>query len=323
MNVWALIPLITCIAYIVLLALSLQFVRRRANRIFGVFLAVAAFWSFASFMLHLNAFPGQALFLNEALTVALIATMIIYYHFVRAYTDRPPGLVLYIGYGLLVVLAVLSFSGYIVQYAYVIDGVLYHSLGASIYFIGGISLAYVGSVIFLLVKKYRSSFDPSDRNRTMYLIVGWSILVLLTYTNLIPAVAGFPLDHMGSLANAFIISYAISRFHLLDIRLVARRGLTYFILISALIGTYIGAIFLGFRIFPEQPTSVIVSGATVIVLLLALLASPLRYIIGEGIDRLFYRGTYIYRQALLSFSSKMGNILNLDELAKEMLPAMT
>jgi len=53
------------------------------------------------------------------------------------------------------------------------------------------------------------------------------------------------------------------------------------------------------------------------------MARPLRYAIQEGIDRLFYRGTYEYRQTLLSFSSKMGNILNLKDLAGEMLPAIT
>ena len=323
MTIWALIPLITCLAYITLFVLALQFVERRANKVFTFYLAAAAVWSFTSFMLHLNAFPQQALFWNEALTVALIGTMITYYYFVRAYTDRPAGIGLYIGYGLLLVLAVLCFSGYIVQYSYVVDGVLYHSLGVSIYFIGGVSLAFIGSVIFLLVKKYRSSIDPIDRNRTMYLMVGWSILVVLSYTNLIPAVAGFPLDHIGSLINALIISYAISKFHLLDIKLVVRTGLTYFILIGALIGIYIGAIFLGFWLFPEQPVSSIVSVATVIALLLALMARPLRHVLQDAVDRFFYRGTYAHRRALLSFSSKMGGILNLDELAKEMLPAMT
>ncbi|GAI81015.1 unnamed protein product [marine sediment metagenome] len=40
------------------------------------------------------------------------------------------------------------------------------------------------------------------------------------------------------------------------------------------------------------------------------------------VDQLFYRGTYSYRQALLSFNSKMGNIINLNELADEMLPTI-
>ncbi|GAI46478.1 unnamed protein product, partial [marine sediment metagenome] len=63
--------------------------------------------------------------------------------------------------------------------------------------------------------------------------------------------------------------------------------------------------------------------AAFLVLLLVLLARPLRYIIQEWVDRFFYRETYKHRQMLLGFSSKMGNILNLNELASEMLPAVT
>ena len=319
MSIWALIPLITCLAFIVLFILALQSTERRIIKIFAFYLAVAATWSFTSFMLHLNAFPKQALFWNEILVIALVWTVIAYYHFARAYTNRPSGIGLYVGYALLSVLAVLSLSGYIVQYSYVTDGVLYHSLGTSIYFIGAISLAFIGAVIYLLVKKYRSSTDPVGRNRTAYLIVGWSILIVLSYTNLIPILARFPLDHIGSLINAAIISYAILRFHLLDIKFVMRRSLAYSILAGTLIGIYTGVVFLGFNLFPTQPVSTVIALATIMTLVLAIVASPLRYVVQESIDRLFYRGTYQYRQALLGFSSKMGNILNLNELANEML----
>jgi diguanylate cyclase (GGDEF)-like protein/putative nucleotidyltransferase with HDIG domain len=322
-TIWAAIPLVTCIAYIILLLMTLPSVGRRVNRIFALYLGVAAVWSFTSFMLHLNAFEGQALLWNELLTAALVWTLIAYYHFIRAYADKPGGLGVYVGYALVVVLAALCLRGNIVQYAYVKDGILYHSLGNSIYFIGAVSLAFSVGVIILLVRKYRTSFDPIDRNRTMYLITGWVILVLLSYTNLIPAVAGFPLDHIGSLINILIISYAISQLRLLDIRFLARRGLTYLILISVIVGIYLGAVIIGQEFFPAQPTYTIVLLATILVLLLTLAARPLRETIQEGIDRLFYRETYDSRQALLSFSTKVGNIINLNELADEMLPRIT
>ena len=53
-------------------------------------------------------------------------------------------------------------------------------------------------------------------------------------------------------------------------------------------------------------------------LVVVLLAGPLRHYIQELIDRIFYGRTYKYRRALLTFSKKMGNIINLDELASRM-----
>jgi len=274
-------------------------------------------------MLHLDAFPQQALFWNEALAVALIWTLITYYHFVRIYTNNPPGKEIFIGYLLLLVLAVLCFTGYIVQYAYVIDGVLYHSLGNALYFIGAASLTFIGAGLYLLIKKYRSSTDPADRNRTMYLMIGWSILILLSYSNLIPAVAGLPLDHIGSFINVLIIAYTISRFRLLDIRFVVRRGLAFALALIPIAAIYVSGLWITFKFYPGLPFYTLLLLSVTLAILLALVILPLRMPIQVFVDRFFYRETYDHRQSLLSFTSKMGYILNLDQLATEMLQTLS
>jgi hypothetical protein len=315
------------VTYIALCAVANQSVgkpaNRKANRLFVIYLVVAASWSFSAFMLHLNAFPTLSLFWNEILTVALVGTLITYYHFVRVYTNRVGGTFLYIGYVMLTILAYLSLSGRIVEYSYISDGRLVHSLGNSIYLIGILSFIYIVAVILLLIGRYRTTTDPIDRNRTIYLISGWSVLVFMTYTNLIPVLAPLPLAHLGNLFNAVIIAYAVSRFHLLDIKFVIRRGLTYFVLITSLIAIYIGAIFLGYNVMSTQPTISFVTLATVLALLLTLIANPLEHFIQEGVDHIFYWDTYHYRQTLLFFYTKMSNTLDLEELANEILPTVT
>ncbi len=324
MNIWAAIPLVTCIFYFILLVFILQQVQRRANKIFAFYVGIAAFWSFSSFMLHLDGVRAeQTLLWNQILVVALVWTLIAYYHFVRSYTNQTGGRGLYIGYIILVLLAVFAFSGNIIEYSYVTDGTLYHELGASLYFLMAFMLIYAGAIFVQLIRKYRSSTDPIDRNRTMYLLAGWSVLALLTLTNGIPALAGLPLDHMGSLINALIISYAISRLHLLNIRLVARRGLSYFILVGFIVGVAALYITFGYTFFAEKPMILTVSLSTLFILLLIIAARPISNLVERNIDRLFYRRTYDYRRALLSFNDKMGNILDLDALAKELLPSIT
>ena len=323
MTTWTLIPLITCISSILVFILVLQYTERRISRYFAYFLGAAAIWSFISFTLRLNAFPEQALFWNQLLVIAFFWTIITYYHFIRTYAGQPRGNGILIGYALLAVLTILSLNGYIVQDAYVIDGGLHSDLGISGYLITAVGLAYFGSIVYQLLTRYLSSADLIERNRTMYLIAGCGILVALTYVTLIPPLAGLPIDHIGSLINIMVVAYAISQFHLLDTKLVVRRGLAYFISIAALIGLYLGVLIAGFKFFPEQPVSSVLLGATIVTLLLALMASPVRFVIEEGIDRIFYRGTYDHRQALLSFGVKMSNILNLEQLAQAMLPEIT
>ena len=325
-NLWAIIPLISCLAFTALFILVLQQARRLVDKVFALFLFASGVWSFTSFMLVLNPSTSSPslLFWNVMVIVAIPWVAICYYHFVRAYNNKPGGIGLYLGYTFVLAILGLGLAGYVVKSAHMVDGYLYHDIAPWDYVIAAVLVPFLAIIIIMLAQRYRSSIDPIDRNRTMYLITGWSILLVISYiTPFTPALKGLPTDHLGNLANALIIGYAISRFQLLDIKLVVRRGLTYFILVGAIIGVYIGAIFLSRNLFPEQPVSGIIALATVVALVLALMARPLRYAIQEGIDRLFYRGTYEHRQSLLSFSSKMGNILNLDELAKEMLPAMT
>jgi len=323
-TIWALIPLTTSIAYVLLLILVLPSVGRNVNRSFAFYLAIAAAWSFTSFMLHLNAFPQQALLWNELLAVALIWTLVAYYHFIRIYIGRGGGLGVYLGYALLGIMAFFSLRGEVVKDASVVDGVLHNQYGGvAAYLIGAVSLGFIAAVLVHLITRYRTSVDPTDRNRTLYLIGGWVILVLLTYANFIPTVAGLPLDHMGSLVNAMIITYAISRLRLLDIRYLMRSGLVYFFVTCLLGGTYAGVFVVGQVALPGQPIYVTVVMAALAVVLIALAARPLRMAIQEGIDRVFYRETYSYRQALLSFSTRAGSIIDINQLADQMLPAVS
>jgi diguanylate cyclase (GGDEF)-like protein/putative nucleotidyltransferase with HDIG domain len=322
-TIWALIPLITCFAYIVLFCFSLPSIKKRINGVFCLYLAVAAIWSFTAFMLHLNAFPMQALFWNEATTVALVWTLVTYYHFIKVYAGKTGVIDLVAGYSGLFIVAVFCFMGFIVKYAYVERGILYNSLGNSIYVIGVASLTAIGAGFYLLIKKYRGSTDPADRNKTMYLLFGWSILLLLSYSNLIPAVTGLPLDHIGSLVNVLIIAYAVSKYQLLDIRFVVRRGLGFTLAIIPIAVLYIAGSLIMFRYYPRMPVYTILLIAVFLTILFAIISFSLRRPIQEVVDRLFYRETYDHRQTLLGFTNKMGNILNLEQLTTEMLQTLS
>ena len=321
MTIWALIPLITCLTYIALLILTLPSIERRINKIFAFYLAVAAVWSFTSFMLHFNIFPQQALFWNEILVAALVWTLITYYHFIRIYTSKPAGLGLYLGYAMVSVLVVLTLNGYIVQDAYVVDGVLYHRLGISLYFVGGFSYIFVFAGLYLLIKKYRSSTDPIERNRTVYLIAGWSMLMFLSGTNLItiPSIAGIPLDHIGSLTNALIVAYAIQKYKLLDLRRIMQKGLVYSGLTVSFTAMYLLLLFVLQMFFQKWIGYSSLALAAVLALLMAVLFNPMRSFIQTWIDRLFYRETYDYRQILFHFSDRISNVLDLNELAQSIL----
>jgi len=324
LNAWAIIPLISSLTFAILVVVVLQQARKRADKIFALFLAASGIWSLTSFMLVFNTSSPHLVFWNGMVITAIPLVGICYYHFVRAYNNKPGGIVLYIGYAFVLTTLALSLSGHVVKSAYFVNGFLVHDIKPWDYIVGGGTFPFLATAMLMLVQRYRKSTDPSDRNRTAYLIIGSGIAIVGGYiTSFTPTLAGLPTDHLGNFANALIISYAILRYQLLSVRFVIRRGVAYFLVFICLGSIYAITILLGRIFFPTQPTYNIVSIATIFVLVLALLARPLRHAIQKWVDRFFYRGTYESRQILLNFNARMGNILNLEQLANEMLPAMT
>jgi diguanylate cyclase (GGDEF)-like protein len=322
LNIYALIPLITSVFYLVLLAFALQRISTSMGKTFAYYLFIAALWSFTSFMMHLNAPPYWTLVWNQILIVALVWTLVAYYHFTLMYTGRRAGMPLLLAYLSLVIVAIFTLAGYVVKSSSVTDGIFSHELYNSVYIIGAIGLAFSAAVLSLLITKYRHSTDPKERNRTIYLFVGWGILVLLTYSNFIPKLDNLPLDHIGNLINAIIISYAISQYRLLDIKMVARTGIAYFTSLAVIIATGAGAFLLVQGMYPDTPITGQALFVGVIVLLLIALFRPLLGLVQKLVDRIFYPQTYAYRNALMGFSAKMSYILDLNELALEILPAL-
>lgn len=86
---------------------------------------------------------------------------------------------------------------------------------------------------------------------------------------------------------------------------------------------YAGVLLLAFRIYLNLPLYAVIILATSLAVFLALLCFPLRKPIQVFVDRIFYRETYDHRQTLLHFTSKMGNILNLEQLSWEMLLSLS
>ncbi len=326
MNPWAIIPLVSFVAYTILLIIIVPQAKKRTNRLFAIYLFASALWDLCVVMLiyNVNASTQTLIFWNGLVLAAIPLVTVAYYHFLRAYNNKPGGIGVYIGYAFVIALLILSLAGYVVKDAYFVGNLLVHDIFPWDLVIAAVFIPFFARILILLVKRYRSSSDPVDRNRTAYLITGWCILVAMTaITSFTPVLRTLPTDHIGNFINALIITYAITKLNLFDISLVARRVLSYGILAAFVVSAAIGAVIFGVNVLGDSLEVYPVLYGTVIIAILVLVTRNLIPMLETLIDRLFFRKTYNARQSLLNFSDKMGNILDLDELAKEMLPSMT
>jgi hypothetical protein len=131
--------------------------------------------------------------------------------------------------------------------------------------------------------------------------------------------AGFLLLMVGLIGQPVAVCVAIFRYRLYDIDLLINRTLVYGILTVTLGLVYAGSVVvlqLLFRVLAGQGSQLAVVAST---LAIAALFSPLRHRVQGFIDRRFYRRKYDARKALETFSARIRDETDLDQLGGEMV----
>jgi len=250
--------------------------------------------------------------------------LIAYYHFVGAFTHKTCRLAVFLGYGAVAfILIPLIIQGYIPERAEWIGGGLLMNYGPFIYLIIAIGTPFVVLPIFLLVQRLRSLKDPLEQNRVKYLLVGIVVLTLFIIREIILPLPNLSLSQIGHLCNALVITYAILRYQILDIKLIMKKVLIYSGITICITSLYLIVLSgLQFSLYDWDIATNFIA-LSVISVLIVWLFNPLLALLQKGVDRLFYGKSYAYRQMVVSFSRRMNNVLDLNELVEEMLRSIT
>ena len=323
MNVYSVILLLTLIIYSTLLVGVWRDTRTKVRRVFSVYVVIAMCWSLSTLLLFIDVLGLNRLWAS-LLAVSGISSIIAYYHFISVFVDRKNDIAVKLGYAAVAfILVPLAVLGYLPESVSVDNGVLDISYGKFLYLMTAIGFVFFILSVFTLVHRYRALTDPLSRNRIAYLLGGFGLLMAFSIRNGIPPLATYPIEQIGHLGNALVISYTIMRYKLLDIRLLIRKGLVY-----SLISVFVTASFLlmlfGVNYFLRGwNTSANLAAIFAMALLMAWLFNPLRVAIQRIVDKMFYGESYDYRQMVLSFAQRMGSVLDLSELAEAMLRPLT
>ncbi|MFC1946639.1 histidine kinase [Chloroflexota bacterium] len=314
-----LVPLICGVIYGTLTIVTLlRFTRVRL--LFALYLFTATLWSISSAITHLDINHQQTYFWAKMIVMTGSPMVIFYYQFIRSYTKKQVNFWTYFGYTSAILIIVLSVSGVLLRDANFIDGQLnkvylpYINLILNL-----ITFGYLLAAGYTLFNHYRSPIDAINKRRTMYLIIGVVAFAVFGLTKVFPSLDKYPLDYMGGVLNACLITYAIFKYQLLDIKVVLHRGLAYSGLTVFLSTIYLLSIYAIQLFFQDTLGYKSLALVVATALIIALLFSPLRDIFQKWIDKVFYHDTCDYRQTLLDFSNKVNNVLDLDELQQTIL----
>ena len=322
MNINFLIPLFSALFYAIVIVILLVSGLNKIKRVFIIYLTATMLWSLSAFFVHANFFPDRTLFIHQFLIVFGYLVPLAFFYFAAVFTNRSVRLLIILSAILFVTLVILNFTGLLLLESAIVDKQLIFS--TSTLFLAGLLLTFtfLGIGVTFLVQKYRTTVDPLERNRILYLLTGVIINLAFVCTLFFEATAKYPLDHIGNVIFAILIAYSISKYELFNIKIVARRIAAYFILIVPLAGVYIGLLLLGELLFPNQPIFALLISATVLAIVIALVGRALWTYIPHVVDRFFYRNTYKQRRDLINLGNKLGGVINLRQLTDEILPVL-
>lgn len=221
------------------------------------------------------------------------------------------------------VLAAFGFSPYGIESmsfpqgmpAQIVPGVIY-SFALFFYIIG---LAYG---LIRLCQSLMREHDQLRRTQLLYVIIGLIITMSgqVFFDVILPLLGELRFYTIGPLTSVFFglgCAYAIARHHLLDIRIVAQRGLIYSVLLVGIVGLYVGlAVVTGLLLRDSTDASIFFSAGITVVAGVFGVPAVERYF-RRVTDRFFFKDTYDYGVALHTLSSVLHANVAFADLVRE------
>ncbi|MBN4059387.1 GAF domain-containing protein [Dehalococcoides mccartyi] len=265
----------------------------RLNRLFTLFLISMAAWGITIFAMR-DAFPDAATaFTREKWALAVIPfSSIFFLHFVLRYTRSKHGsLTLYAFYTVGIIAGILSLGGYTAT------GMVEKFYGFAPELGWAFPLVLMASypaVLWSLVTLHRASKteQSTQRKQQMHLLkLGVIASVAGATTDFFPSLGlnTYPLGVLGNIIFIVFATYGVTRYKMMNLRLMLRRGMAYSAVSSFLFAVYglcIGVVLLITRDLSTIASVLFGGGA---VLIIGVMVQPVMQRVQAVVDKAFYR----------------------------------
>jgi diguanylate cyclase (GGDEF)-like protein len=323
-NPSALIPLIATVVYVSLsIILVLNRPWRQRHRLFLLFLVPALLWSLITFLSLQGWFTQNRQFDVSLVVCVAMLTLIQFHYLVRSFYRSEPVRVplVYLFLAATIILVAVGPIREILGPNINKSGLQFYGFGIfGIYVLFG---SAVGTTdVLSWIRKYRLSPDPAERNQMFYMLL--SIVIFTVFFALGAPGGEIPWSHIGNLAVACILTYAVITHRLLDIRVVLRQFLVYLVLYGGGIGIPSLLLVLLYNLdkhtIDAGPLAMIV--ALYITAIVLLSGHKVRDLLQRKVERAFVGAKSFYRRQLSEFIAGIHDVSTFEQLGRRFLPLL-
>lgn len=329
MTAYLLIPLVEVVASLVLLGLLLfRGKHHQARRPFALFLVSMALWGFFIFMMRREPDLTTALVWEKFVFAAILSAAVLFYSFTIKLTGARPR-----RWRHLIPLGLYLVSLSLIPTSLMVSGMQQMWYGKAP-LVGPLFVFYVASAyvplitsLVILIKHGRRSRNIDEKTRGQYVIAGLFAMFIGGTTDYLPAlgISMYPLGIVGNILFCLLATTAMLRYHLLETKIVVRRGIAYSLAGVLLLGIFGGLILLLSSAFETalSPMSVTLMIVSILIAVIGMaLFQPMLPVFQRMVDRWFLRGRYDHLEALKRFPDETKDIIDLRQLGSSLVTAV-
>jgi len=325
MNVQVVVPLIATIAYIPLVVILLSNRPwQRRHRLFLLFLIPTILWSLSIVLFRGDFLMPYKLLLSK-MGICLVIWMLVQLHYFIGSFYQSERIKIPLAYIFLIATITLALLGYIPWDIEVTASGINVDYGPWVIAIGLLFLSTAGAKdVYSLIKKYRLSPHPEERNQIVYLLTAIGVLTVFLLSSYTPRGGEFPVSHVGNLIIACVLTYAVIAHRLLDIRVVFRRAFINGVVYGSGLGIVLLVFWLVHKFRSIEPdiaslTIAIALGIPFIFLLSHTVGARWR----AKIEEAFIGAKFSYRRELFQFITRIHNIRTMEQLGSEFMSLLS
>jgi signal transduction histidine kinase len=292
--------------------------KSKINKTLALFCFAGALWGLGALKIALTpqGQPELALIWWKIAHIGIILMPVFLLHFIFIFLNLKKEKLLYLVYFLGIFFLFINFFTdlFISQMKWVFNSFYWDSPpGLFYYFFVAFFFLVIVYCHYELFKAYKKSIGIK-RTQIRYIFLAALIGFSGGGTSFLPCfgINFYPIFNFATPLYPLIMSYAIIRYRLMDIRLVLGRGAIYALSFTTIVSLAFALMFLNNQL--NQPLSLNISGSLIIIISLLAFQPTFRFFSKIG-SKYFYYTFYNYQNVLADLGKKISQVLDLNRLS--------